>query len=146
MTSVRRFVAATMIALVLPVSVLSAPGGVAARAANANRVVLHSPIHAMGFQHVMAVAGLRYGTDDIFINFHAMDLPSPHVLHQMAYVLWAVNGSNKENVGALHIHNMMSSLKTKTMMHTLQDLMVTAEASPSVSAPHGRVVLSGIVG
>jgi hypothetical protein len=132
-------------ALALALLALAAPLSASA-AMHPNHVALHSPLHKMGFQHAMASARLRYTKADVFINFTANNLPAPHVLGKMDYVLWVTNGSTKENAGALKLHGMMAGLQTQTMMLKLQDLIVTAENSPTVAQPHGPVVLSGMVG
>jgi hypothetical protein len=138
--NIRRALALTVLGFALPVSVFAAPAGAP------SRVVLHSPIKAMGFNHAMASATVRYTKADAFINFTAVRLPSPHVLHKMAYILWATDGAMKEKVGLLKVHNMMSTLKGEVMMRKVQDLVVTAEDSPTVTRPNGKVVLSGMVG
>jgi len=126
---------------ILPATILAAP-----LSATPSRVILRSPIHAMGFQCVMASAKLRYTQHDVFITLHAMHLPSPHVLHKMVYVVWVVNGAHKENIGALKVHNMMAALQAQTMMMKFQDLVVTAESFATIAKPAGRVVLSGMGG
>jgi hypothetical protein len=98
------------------------------------------------FAHVTASAKVRFGKQDTYITLETDNLPSPHVLHEMAYVLWVVNGGQKVNVGVLRIHANMAGLTTETMLHKVQDLAVTAEESPTVRSPHGPVVLSGMVG
>jgi hypothetical protein len=100
----------------------------------------------MGFDKVMASAMLHYGNDDITITLHAMHLPSPHVLQKNIYVLWAVRGTQTENVGALAKHYMMADVRATAMMSTLDKLIVTAENSPRARRLLGKTVLSGVVG
>jgi hypothetical protein len=65
----------------------------------------------------------------------------------MAYILWATDGGMKEKVGLVKVNKSnMAGLKGEVMMTKVQDLVVTAENSTTVTKPHGKVVLSGMVG
>jgi hypothetical protein len=139
--NIRRALALAVLGLALPISAFAAP------AAATMKVVLHSPIKEMGFQRVMASATVRQTKADAFVNFTAEHLPSPHVLHAMAYILWATDGGMKEKVGLVKVNKSnMAGLKGEVMMTKVQDLVVTAENSTTVTKPHGKVVLSGMVG
>lgn len=132
-------------ALVIPLLVLALPWAVsAAPAAKTSSVMLHSPLKTMGFNKAMASATLKYTKHDVTVSLHANRLPSPHVLKEHAYVLWATDGGMKDRVGALKMQGMTASIMGSVMMTKVQDLVVTAESSKTVARPHGKVVLSGM--
>jgi hypothetical protein len=143
--TLRRALALALIGLLVPSVGLAAPSPVM----KTQRVILHVPTtfkNDMRFKHVMASATLKAGKMDTTINLTTENLPAPSTLKAKTYVLWVVNGSKKQAVGALKLHGAMAGLKTSTMWHTIQDLVVTAERSKAVMHPMGQVVLSGMVG
>lgn len=145
MLTIRRALALALVGLLVPSVALAAPP----IAAKTQRVMLHVPMglrNDMRFKHVMASATLTSSAMDTTITLRSDNLPAPSVFKANVYVLWVVNGSKKQAVGALKIHGTMAGLTATTMWHTVQDLAVTAEKSKMVMHPMGPVVLSGMVG
>lgn len=140
---IHRALALGAIGLLVPSVALAAP------APKMQHAMLHVPAKLKGdmrFKHVMASATLSASNMDVAINFTASNLPAASALHAKYYVLWATNGTKKADVGALTMHGAMASVKGSVMWHSVQDLVVTAEATAKPMHPMGQTVLSGMVG
>lgn len=104
---------------------------------------LHKNMH---FAHVTGTATLTAKGMDWTVSVTADNLPMPSILKAKAYVVWTTNGKSRASIGTLKVHGAMAALKATSMMHKVQDIVVTAERSGTVSHPMGTVVLSGMVG
>lgn len=145
MITIRRALPLAVFALLLPSAALAAP----THAPKMQHAVLHAAgkyKHDMRFAHAMASAALTSGKMDITINVTTNNLPAPSALGEKAYVVWITNGTQRQSVGMLKVHGAMAALKTSTMWHTVQDLIITAEPSVHDMHPMGPVVLTGMVG
>jgi hypothetical protein len=103
-------------------------------------------MHNMHYAHAMGSAALTPKGMDWSVSVTTENLPAASMLKARYYDVWVTNGKARAELGTLKIHGTMGALKATTMMHKVQDVVVTAEKAMTVGKPAGRVVLSGMVG
>jgi hypothetical protein len=143
-TRLRIAVALPFIGLLLPASVLAAPAP--AKMQHAALRVPAALMHNMHYAHAMGSAALTPMGMDWSVKVTTENLPAASTLKARYYDVWVMNGTKRAELGTLKIHGTMGALKATTMMHRVQDVVVTAEKTLTVGKPAGQVVLTGMVG
>jgi hypothetical protein len=133
-------------AALIAAALLSA-GWSAASAKSMSGSVLLKPVnmHNMKIAHASGNASIKYTAHDANIRLTAERLPKPTALHQKVYVVWAITGKQKMNIGHFSVRNGMGGAHLMPMVTKFNKLVVSAERSVTVPHPMGVLVLSGAV-